>query len=605
MSTAVLASWLLTYLIHSTVLLGAAWLISRILGDRHFALQEILLRTALVGGVVTATAQFGLRVEPIGGAVAIGVTPATEMAVIAETGAAGSVVNPYIADGRHRKGIFWPLLLLSLWGIGSLAMMLTLGRSMIDLRRLLKTRRFRPTGRLIDRLANSLGLRRSVRLSTTAAIAVPFATGIRRPEICCPERVGELAPEHQKSLFAHELAHLARRDPAWQLLYRIGEALLFVQPLNVIVRRRLEEIAEHLTDARAVASTGDRLGLARCLVVVAHWGISASPGVPATAFAAGPRLDRRVRHLISDTCRYRPVARWVAPALMVLVLGMVVLLPLVTPSAAHADSPASDSIAEPTATWSTPSDSPGEVTPAPPASPAQPAPHVVPAPIAPATGVLPVPEVAPQSSPESRPISAPAPIAEPAPATAPEPHDAPEPATPPAPPCDAEEPATEDPVRSERERARERERASHRERAETAVRERERARALEEEARKLAAEARMMARETAERSRLTEAEREKLRAEATELERLARMQAREMARQSREEARLSDAQREEIRRRAIAMQAEARERARKTERLARERAVELAEQARLLAEQAEAERQREADRLAKEREKKE
>ena len=30
MSTAIITSWLLTYLIHSTVLLGAAWLATRI-----------------------------------------------------------------------------------------------------------------------------------------------------------------------------------------------------------------------------------------------------------------------------------------------------------------------------------------------------------------------------------------------------------------------------------------------------------------------------------------------------------------------------------------------------------------------------------------------
>ncbi|MBD3854535.1 MAG: hypothetical protein IFJ96_07105, partial [Acidobacteria bacterium] len=193
---------------------------------------------------------------------------------------------------------FWPIALLSLWACGSLLALLVIGRSVLDLRRLLRTRRFRPEGRLVERLAAAMGLRRPVRLSSSAAIAVPFATGIRRLEICCPERVDDLAREHRTSLFAHELAHLSRRDPGWQLLYRLGEALFVLQPLNRLVRRRLEEIAEHLTDERAVACTGDRLGLAQCLVVVAHWGFSSRLGLPATAFAAGPRLDHRVRRLL-------------------------------------------------------------------------------------------------------------------------------------------------------------------------------------------------------------------------------------------------------------------------------------------------------------------
>ena len=135
MSTAVLASWLLTYLVHSTVLLGAAWLISRALGDRHLALQEILLRIALVGGVVTATVQVGLGVEPVGGAVGIGATPATEMTATAADGAAGSALDVYVADSHVQRGFSWPALLLTLWCVGSLAMVLTLGRSMIDLGR--------------------------------------------------------------------------------------------------------------------------------------------------------------------------------------------------------------------------------------------------------------------------------------------------------------------------------------------------------------------------------------------------------------------------------------------------------------------------------------
>jgi len=71
MNTTIITSWLLTYLVHSTILLGAAWLASRLLADRRLALQETLLRTALIGGLLTTTLQVGVGVEPIGGALAI------------------------------------------------------------------------------------------------------------------------------------------------------------------------------------------------------------------------------------------------------------------------------------------------------------------------------------------------------------------------------------------------------------------------------------------------------------------------------------------------------------------------------------------------------
>ena len=528
MSTATISSWLLTYLIHSTVLLGTAWLATRILGNRRLALQETLLRTALIGGLLTTTLQVGFGVEPIGGALAIADFSQTEF-VATRGSATGGVVARDIALSpapaiRHQTLDSWPVALLWLWGLGSILALLVLGRSIVDLRRLLKTRRFRPAGRLLERLAVAMGLRQSVRLSTSAAIAVPFATGIRQPEICCPERVGDLANEHQKSLFAHELAHLARRDPAWQLLYRLGEAILFLQPLNRLVRRRLEEIAEYLTDERAVACTGDRLGLARCLVVVAHWGISDSPGVPATAFAAGPRLDRRVRHLISGAVGQHRNARWTAPLLIALVVGSVVLLPAIAPSAVHADISPPGSDVVPAQTWSTSSGDPEAETPAAPAPPAVPALSDVPGAVAPVTDSAPAPDVVPRSPAEPRPVSAPAPAVEPAPAVSSRSNEGSAlPASPaaPEPPSKAEEPLPE--------------KATKRGRARTRDEARDRQRDVQRD--RFEAEAREHSRLAAERLRLTDVEREEMRRRFEELHAESRKQAREAAREAREQAR--------------------------------------------------------------------
>jgi len=654
MSTATITTWLLTYLAHSTILLGAAWIIARFLGNRRLALQEILLRTALVGGLLTATLQVGLGVEPVGGSLAIAnLSPAEVVAMSAHTAAsvtAGeTTLSPTPATHSPTREI-WPVALFSLRGLGSMLALLVLGRSILDLRRLLKTRRFRPAGRLLERLSTAMGLRKSVRLSTSAAIAVPFATGIKRPEICCPERVGDLAFEHQKSLFAHELAHLARRDPAWQLFYRLGEAVLFLQPLNRLVRRRLEEIAEHLTDERAVACTGDRLGLARCLVVVAHWGISDSPGLPATAFAAGPRLDRRVRHLISGAIGQHRPARWTAPLLAVLVVGSVALLPAIAPSSVHADV----SKTEPAQTWSTSPEETEATTPAPPAVPPA---SEVPRPVPPVTSAAPAPEVVPLSPPKPRPVSAPAPAVKPSPATAPASNADPSPPTPPTapdPPSKADEPAPEEPSETERRRsrdeARDQQREDQRERTEAEKQAREQARALASQGRELAreaaersqltdaereklrdearelwsgaaerlrlteaqreemrrrmaefhAESRELAREAAERPRLTEAEREKMWNETRELRRRAEIEAREYSRQAAERLRFTEAEREEMRRRVAELHAESRELAWEAAREARAQAREVAEQARRLAEEAEAERQMEEERRRRE-----
>ena len=630
MTTTVVASWLLTYLIHSTVLLAVAWLVSRWLGDRRLQIQEVLLRAALVGGVLTASLQMGLGVEPLTGAFSFETT-VNSAVVVPSTGIqagfdAPAIVPAATSTGHAVAGFAWTNALLTLWGVGSLLALVGLCQSNIDLRRLMRTRRFRPAGRLIERLAAAMGLRRLVRLSTSQAIAVPFATGIRRPEICCPERVGELAVEHQTGLFAHELAHLARRDPAWQLLYRFGECIFILQPLNRLVRRRLEEIAEHLTDERAVACTGDRVGLARCLVVVAHWGVSSRLGVPATAFASGPRLDRRVRRLIAGSSDRLRLTPWAAPLVIAALIGAVSVLPVVAPAPVHAESSVTGSELVRVKTWSDADEAPPEALLPPPA----PAPMAVPvAEPVPAAGVAPEPVATSEVEPARDAAPAPVPAAAPAPPADQAPPTPPTAATPPAVPeekADRQEKEERGRREDERQRAKERERSAHeaRERAEKRLQARiieyeEQSRMHEVRAREMAEHAAQLAAKAAERAELTDEQREELRlralqlgavAEARALENLARAEERARARNLAYEERvrefaaraaeltaraaenesLSDEQRAQFEKQLAEMrtmvEARARERALATE----ERAREAAERARRLAERAEDER---------------
>ena len=50
-------AWLLTYAIHSSVLIGLALILSRRLGERRLALQETLIRAAVLGAIATSTIQ--------------------------------------------------------------------------------------------------------------------------------------------------------------------------------------------------------------------------------------------------------------------------------------------------------------------------------------------------------------------------------------------------------------------------------------------------------------------------------------------------------------------------------------------------------------------
>ena len=70
--SAAILSWLLTYLIHSTILLGAAMAIAARFADEHTWLDRIW-KTALLGPLVTASLQVGSDAIPLGGRWPIGI----------------------------------------------------------------------------------------------------------------------------------------------------------------------------------------------------------------------------------------------------------------------------------------------------------------------------------------------------------------------------------------------------------------------------------------------------------------------------------------------------------------------------------------------------
>ncbi|MCZ6837553.1 MAG: hypothetical protein O7G85_17390, partial [Planctomycetota bacterium] len=54
-------NWILTYLLHSTILLSGAWLVVSLISSRYDAIRESLLRFALIGGLFTASVQVVLN----------------------------------------------------------------------------------------------------------------------------------------------------------------------------------------------------------------------------------------------------------------------------------------------------------------------------------------------------------------------------------------------------------------------------------------------------------------------------------------------------------------------------------------------------------------
>jgi hypothetical protein len=123
---------------------------------------------------------------------------------------------------------------------------------------------------LLDRVCCAAGVENPVSLSSSSTLASPVALGGR--EICIPERaLEELDRPLMEALFAHELAHIERRDPEWLIAVLAFESAFFFQPLNFIAARAIRTAAEEECDRAAVELVGEGHALARCLVEVASW----------------------------------------------------------------------------------------------------------------------------------------------------------------------------------------------------------------------------------------------------------------------------------------------------------------------------------------------
>lgn len=316
-------SWLATYVVHSTLLLAAAALLSSRL--RSDAWRELLWKSALVGALVSATLPTALGYSPLLGRIVLepprsavvstaardaelrgGDRAAAADAPPAKGGAADAGMQRSImrdpaaerggASPSRSGAIPWRLLLLGGWLSVALLLLTRVALGNARLFALLRGRRAVVDGPLpavLAELRRRAGYWTPVRLSASSACPTPLALG--RREICVPERfITELDDEQQRAALAHELAHLARRDPLWHFAASLIAAVFFFQPLNRIAWLRIRAAAEHLCDDWAARQTGSPLGLARCLADVASWVGSASVTEATLAMAEGgsPLLHR-------------------------------------------------------------------------------------------------------------------------------------------------------------------------------------------------------------------------------------------------------------------------------------------------------------------------
>ncbi len=278
--------WLLNWLLHSSLLLSAAWLFETLKPNSAPRLREWLWRVALVFSLVSASAAtLGLSVYSVTTGVELPLAAVAEQAnnplpsppVLTIQGPFNApqvhpgqtVTSPITddrADRREQPSRAWAngAWLISVWvlvsGLLLLRLVLALRRAIGQLGERVEVAPVHRARVLLKHLAHQAGIS-SPRLTVCRTGAGPVS--LIGHEICLSSwALNDLDDEQLTAVLAHELAHCRRLDPWCLLLAEALRRVLFMQPLLHLAARRLANIAELIADEKAVELTDNRRALA-------------------------------------------------------------------------------------------------------------------------------------------------------------------------------------------------------------------------------------------------------------------------------------------------------------------------------------------------------
>jgi TonB family protein len=162
----------------------------------------------------------------------------------------------------------------------------------------------------------------AVQMAECDGVAGPMVLGVRHPLLLVPVGfLDRVAKEDRDAAFAHELAHVSRRDFAKNLVYSVLTLPVAWHPCVWLLRARVAESREMVCDAMAAEAIGGARAYARSLLRLASAVPLALSGrvLPAMGIFDGNTLERRVTKMMDKRKKLQGAPRWAA-------MGAVALL---------------------------------------------------------------------------------------------------------------------------------------------------------------------------------------------------------------------------------------------------------------------------------------
>jgi beta-lactamase regulating signal transducer with metallopeptidase domain len=356
---------------------------------------------------------------------------------------AHSINPPHASSSAHSESslssIRWSVVAA---GIYFAVALILLARFFVGLafgRRLLQASQPIDDSRLTQRLAaraSTWSLASIPQATESELISVPVTMGALRSTILLPTAWREWDDAQLDAVIAHEVSHVARRDPLTQRLSLLHRAIFWFSPLSWWLARHLAGLAEEASDEAALSSGADRKHYAEILVGFFET-LHASQGRvwwQGVSMAKAGQAEHRVERILAwKGSLAMPLQKSIVVVVVALAVPVVYLaasahpaqhvsLPVAQFAQDQASPPTSSAAAAPASSQTTPPPEPGPASgvtsgvtdgttggpvssgPTPPAAPPAPAPGVGStvraqlAPVAPVGPSAPVAAIAPVAS---------------------------------------------------------------------------------------------------------------------------------------------------------------------------------------------------------------
>ncbi len=313
-------------LVKTSVILGAAFVLSIVLRRRSAALRHLVWAAAIVcAASVPLLSVVSASWRPAPGIYTLTrFSPPLAAATIEAPAESTRPESPDTDEDGPSQAALW------VWLSGSLATTGLFARGALKLRRISQVAEpFADSRwtRLAGELSRRFGLQRRGRLVQNSAAALLVTWGTLRPRVLLPAGAADWSDARIRAVLGHELAHIRRHDWIVQLIGEAARILFWFNPLIWLACGRLRHEGERACDD-AVLNLGvdctdyasELLALARVLKA------SHCAWMPSLAMARTSTLERRFVAMLNPSLDRRAIG--IRTAITILALAFALTLPV-------------------------------------------------------------------------------------------------------------------------------------------------------------------------------------------------------------------------------------------------------------------------------------